>query len=95
MVTMGWLLILAALAVSPLPGPGGLIIAPIGIALILKNSLWAKKRYARFSRNHPAYGQWTNWAIGRSKMKGKPSLPNVKGDILFVFRRDDVGKKLP
>lgn len=85
---------MCGLAIGPLPGPGALILMPIGLTIILKNSLWAKKRYARFARNHPAYGHWANWAIGRSKVKKKPPPPNVKADMLHLFRRDDEGQKL-
>jgi hypothetical protein len=95
LVCLGWLLIIAALAIGPLPGPGALILAPIGMALVLKNSLWAKKRYSRFVRTHPEYGRWLNWMMGRSKGKGRPPVPDFKRDLMFILRRDDDDHEMP
>lgn len=89
LVGLGWLLIVGAVLAGPLPGPGPMIVAPIGLAIILKNSLWAKKRYSRFVRNHPAYGRWMDWAMRRRKVTQRPAAPDIKADILYLFRRDD------
>jgi len=60
---------IALLVVSPLvgaiPGPGGIIIAGIGLALVLKTSMWAKRRYVKFKRWQPKAGRWTDWALRR------------------------------
>jgi hypothetical protein len=57
------------LAVSPLvgaiPGPGGVVVAGIGLALVLKTSMWAKRRYVKFKRWQPKAGRWTDWALRR------------------------------
>ena len=57
------------LAVSPLvgaiPGPGGLIVAGVGLALVLRTSMWAKRRYVKFKRWQPKAGRWTDWALRR------------------------------
>ncbi len=95
LVAAGWLMILGALAVGPLPGPGALILAPTGMALILKNSLWAKKRYSRFVRTHTEYGRWLNWMMRRNKFAGRPPVPDFKRDLLHMFRRDDEGQEMP
>lgn len=91
----GWLIVLGSPLLGPLPGPGPLILLPIGLALILKNSLWAKKRYARLARIHPEYANWANWAMRRSKVTHRPPFPDVKGDFLYLFRRDDIDTKMP
>jgi Putative transmembrane protein (PGPGW) len=95
MVILGWVLILGAVAIGPLPGPGPMILAPIGLAIILKNSLWAKKRYARFVRMYPEYGGWMDWAMRRKKVSDRPPAPDIKRDIMHVFRRDDINQKMP
>ena len=94
LVSIGWVLIVAAVAIGPLPGPGSLIFAPIGMALVLKNSLWAKKRYSRFVRSHPEYGLWLNWMMRRSKSQGRPAVPDFKRDLMHIFRRDDDGQEM-
>ncbi len=95
MLMFGWLIVLGAPLLGPLPGPGPLVLLPIGLALILKNSLWAKKRYARLARRHPEYANWANWAMRRSKVTYRPPFPDVKGDFLHLFRRDDIDMKMP
>jgi hypothetical protein len=95
MMGLGWALILGAVAIGPLPGPGPLVLAPIGMALILKNSIWAKRHYARLTKRHPQYGDWMHWMLGRSKIKEKPPLPPVKADIMRLFRRDDLDQDMP
>jgi hypothetical protein len=93
LIALGWALILSAPVIGALPGPGFLIVFPIGLALILKNSLWAKKLYARKSKQNPEYGRWLDWALRRSKAREMPALPNFKRDLLHLFRRDDIDQK--
>jgi hypothetical protein len=94
MLSLGWLLVLGAPLLGPIPGPGPLIILPIGLALILKNSLWAKKRYARLARTYPSYGRWTDWAMRRSKVTERPPFPDLKADFMHLFRRDDIDQDM-
>jgi hypothetical protein len=95
MLTLGWVLFIAAPLLGPIPGPGALLVLPIGLALILKNSLWAKKRYSRLAKLHPEYGRWADWAMRRTKAKQRPPFPDIKRDIMHLFRRDDIDAELP
>jgi hypothetical protein len=69
---------LLLLAVSPLvgaiPGPGGIVVAGIGLALVLKTSMWAKRRYVRFKRWKPKAGRWTDWALRRPSARRREEL---------------------
>ena len=69
---------LALLVLSPLvgaiPGPGGIIVAGIGLALVLKTSMWAKRRYVRFKRWKPKAGRWTDLALRRRSAKRREAL---------------------
>lgn len=94
MLCLGWVLVLASPLIGALPGPGFLIVFPIGLAVILKHSRWAKKQYVRLTRANPEYGDWINWALGRSRLAGKPDFPPIKRDIMHIFRRDDIGKPM-
>jgi hypothetical protein len=69
---IGVLLLVVSPLVGVIPGPGGIIVAGIGLALILKTSLWAKRHYVRFKRWRPklfgrrlAPGRWTDLALRR------------------------------
>jgi hypothetical protein len=68
------LLFVVAPLVGALPGPGGIIVAGIGLSLVLKTSLWAKKRYVRFKRWQPKAGGWTDWALRRDSAKRRREL---------------------
>ncbi|MBC7985132.1 MAG: hypothetical protein H7X93_00445, partial [Sphingomonadaceae bacterium] len=62
---LGGLLMLISPLVGAIPGPGGVIVFAAGLALMLKNSLWAKRVYARLKRRHPRKGAWADWAMRR------------------------------
>ena len=62
---VGVLLMIAAIPVGALPGPGGVFVFAIGLALVLKTSMWAKRHYVRFKRSRPKAGSWADWALRR------------------------------
>lgn len=61
------------ITVSPLvgivPGPGGVVVFAAGLALVLKYSEWAKRRYVRFKRRHPNKGRWADWGMRRASAR--------------------------
>lgn len=94
MIVIGWTLVALAPIVSPLPGPAGLAFFILGSALILKNSLWAKRKYARHSKQHPEYGEWLNWALRRKRFRKRPPFPPVKRDLIRWLGRMKKGARL-
>lgn len=68
------LLFVAAPLASPLPGPGGLLIAAAGLTLVLRTSLWAKRRYVRFKRWQPRAGSWFDWGLRRKSARRREVL---------------------
>jgi len=60
--------------VGALPGPGGIVVAGIGLAMVLKTSAWAKRRYVRFKRWQPKAGGWTDWALRRQSARRRLKL---------------------
>jgi hypothetical protein len=62
---LGLLLMAATPAVAILPGPGGIFVFAAGLALALRNSEWAKRRYVRFKRWQPRAGHWADWGLRR------------------------------
>ena len=75
---VGILLLLLSLVVGPIPGPGGIIVAGLGLSLILKTSLWAKRHYVRFKRWQPKAGRWTDWALRRRSAKRREQLAKAE-----------------
>jgi hypothetical protein len=71
---VGILLIIGGLAISPVPGPGGIFLIVPGIALVLKTSMWAKRRYARVKRWQPKAGRWMDRALRRPSARRREAL---------------------
>lgn len=55
-LALGVVLLIGAAVLGPLPGPGGIFLFAGGLALILPNSRWAMRRFARFKRAWPRLG---------------------------------------
>jgi hypothetical protein len=70
----GVLLILAGFVIAPLPGPGGVFLSAPGVALILKTSTWAKRRYVRVKRWQPRAGRWMDWALRRPSHQRREAI---------------------
>ena len=69
---LGLILMLLSPIVGAIPGPGFIIMFPLGLALVLQNSRTAKNLYVVFKRRFPQYGQWTDWAMRRKRHKELP-----------------------
>jgi hypothetical protein len=74
MFVAGILLIIAGMILAPLPGPGGIFLIAPGAALILKTSMWAKRRYVRVKRWQPKAGRWMDWALRRPSAQRREAL---------------------
>ena len=53
LIALGVAIVLAGVAIAPLPGPGGLPVIGVGLMILLRNSFWAKRQFVRFQRAHP------------------------------------------
>ena len=65
----GVVLVIVSPLVGIVPGPGGVVVFAAGAGLMLKNSRWAKRQYARFKRRHPNKGAWTDWSMRRPSQR--------------------------
>jgi hypothetical protein len=65
----GVLLVIISPVVGAIPGPGGVVVFALGAGLMLRNSRWAKKKYARFKRKHPKKGAWADWSLRRASAR--------------------------
>ena len=71
---IGLLLLVVSPLVGAIPGPGGVLVAGLGLALVLKTSMWAKRRYVLFKRWQPKAGRWTDLALRRRSAKRREEL---------------------
>src|SRR5438067_12662724 len=74
MFVLGVLLLIVSPLVGIIPGPGGIFVVGVGLALILKTSLWAKRHYVKFKRWQPKAGRWTDWALRRPSAHRRETL---------------------
>ena len=78
MFALGVILLLLTPVVGALPGPGGVIVGGIGLALVLKTSMWARRRYVRFKRWQPKAGRWTDWALRRTSYRRREAMRKAR-----------------
>ena len=71
---LGVLLMIASIPVGALPGPGGIFVFAAGLALVLKTSMWAKRRYVDFKRKQPKIGRWADWGLRRRSARRREAL---------------------
>lgn len=75
----GVLLVILSPLVGAIPGPGGVIVFAAGAGLMLKNSRWAKKQYARFKKRHPKKGAWADWSLRRPSHRRRVERNRLAG----------------
>jgi hypothetical protein len=73
-LVLGILLMIAAIPIGALPGPGGIIVFGVGLAMVLKTSMWAKRRYVKFKRWQPKAGRWMDWGLRRKSALRREAL---------------------
>lgn len=66
---LGWLLIALTPVIGPLPGPGGIIVLAAGLTLLLRNSLWARRTFARAKRRWPRLGALADRGLRRKSAR--------------------------
>lgn len=71
---LGVILILLAPVVGALPGPGGVFVLALGLAMVLRTSRWARRRYVEFKRWQPKAGRWTDWGMRRKSALRREKL---------------------
>ena len=71
---LGVVLIILSPLAGAVPGPGGILVFGLGLAMVLKTSMWAKRRYVRFKRKRPKAGQWMDWGLRRRSAKRRGEL---------------------
>lgn len=71
---IGVLLIIVSPIAGAIPGPGGIFVFAAGLALVLRTSMWAKRRYVHFKRWQPKAGRWADWGLRRQSAKRREAI---------------------
>ena len=71
---LGVVLMLLSPLAGIIPGPGGIFVFAIGLAMVLKTSLWAKRHYVRFKRWQPKAGRWADWGLRRQSARRREAI---------------------
>ncbi len=73
------------MVISPLagvvPGPGGILVFALGLAMVLRTSMWAKRHYVKFKRWQPKAGRWVDWGLRRSSAKRREAMRKERGAL--------------
>ncbi|HSI18785.1 MAG TPA: hypothetical protein VK980_13515 [Sphingomonas sp.] len=64
-LVLGVILIIGAGVIGPIPGPGGIFLFAGGMILILRNSRWAQRQFARWKRRWPKTGHVVDLTMRR------------------------------
>jgi hypothetical protein len=87
---LGVVLIIIGIVTGPIPGPGGIFFAAPGLALVLKTSMWAKRRYVVFKRWQPTLfgrrykpGHWADFALRRRSARRRKELEKQRESANF------------
>jgi len=67
LLCVGGVLIVASPAVGVLPGPGGILVFALGLALLLRNSRRMKRRYVMAKKRWPRLGRWCDRGLWRRR----------------------------
>lgn len=89
---IGVLLILLSPVVGALPGPGGIFVLALGLAMVLRTSGWARRRYVAFKRWQPKAGRWTDWGLRRRSALRRESIRKERKETGFPPPADEVGE---
>jgi hypothetical protein len=71
---LGILLMIVSPLAGVVPGPGGILVFAAGLALTLKYSEWAKRKYVEFKRKHPNKGRWADWGMRRPSARRREEI---------------------
>ena len=71
---VGLLLILLSPLAGIIPGPGGIFVFALGLAMVLKTSMWAKRHYVRLKNKQPKMGRWADWGLRRASARRREAI---------------------
>lgn len=90
MFALGMILILLSPVAGIIPGPGGIFVFAIGLALVLKTSMWAKRRYVHFKRWQPKFGRWADWGLRRRSARRREKMRKEREALGYPPQPDEL-----
>jgi hypothetical protein len=69
LLVTGALLLISTPVIGALPGPGGIFVFAAGLTLVLRNSLWTRRRFARLKRRWPKLGEMADLGLRRRSFR--------------------------
>ena len=78
MLGLGWVVIAISPIIGALPGPGGIFVFAAGLVLLLRNSAWARRRYAQLKRRWPKTGNVCDQAMRRQSALRRKRLAKAR-----------------
>jgi hypothetical protein len=88
---IGVILIIISPVFGAVPGPGGIFVFALGLAMVLKTSRWARRRYVRFKRWQPKAGQWADWGLRRKSAARREAMRKQQIELERQGRRGENG----
>jgi len=85
---VGVILMLLSPLAGAVPGPGGILVFALGLAMVLKTSMWAKRRYVRFKKSQPKAGRWIDWGLRRRSAKRREALRKEQAELGSASKAD-------
>ena len=92
---IGVLLILLSPVVGLLPGPGGVFVLALGLAMVLRTSRWARRRYVAFKRWQPKAGRWTDWGLRRASARRRQAIAKEQQAAVASEALDPAAATIP
>jgi hypothetical protein len=91
-LVVGVILMLLSPLAGVLPGPGGIFVFAIGLAMVLKTSMWAKRHYVKFKRWQPKAGRWADWGLRRRSAKRREALRKERAEMGCPLPPDELNE---
>ena len=89
-LALGVVLIILSPLAGVVPGPGGIFVFAIGLAMVLKTSMWAKRRYVHFKRWQPKAGRWADWGLRRRSAKRRETIRKEREELGCPVPEDEL-----
>lgn len=75
---VGMLLVVLSPFVGIIPGPGGIPVFAAGLAMMLRNSEWAKRAFVRTRRRWPWVGRYADIGLRRGSARRRRARDKAK-----------------